>query len=292
MNPLIAQGLDRFAALGLDELNQKAAMLERLDNKYVVPATALAPALADLARHFDVLEIEGKRSFTYATRYYDDAGLRGYYDHHQGRRKRCKVRIRDYVDAGFSYLEVKLKDRRSVTVKKRMRLPTGQTFLDEAGVSFVRGCYDELYGEEFGHGLGQVIAMEYQRITLVAREGGERMTIDAGLRFQTDGAETPVGDGLFIIETKSARGNGLADKILRDVHMHPTARCSKYCVGMAATGQVGRINRFLPALRRLGLAQTGGTEASLPIVNPVAAEWQLDAPRPFSLRPIALAAFS
>lgn len=253
MNPLISQGLDSFASLSLDALNQKAAMLERLDNKYVIPASALAPALAALGQHFDILEIGGQRSFTYDTRYYDDAGLHAYYDHHQGRRKRCKVRIRDYVDAGFSYLEVKLKDRRSMTVKKRLRLPAGQTSLDEAGVTFVRNCYDELYGESFGYGLGQVISMKYQRATLVARKGGERMTIDAGLRFQAQGAEALVRDGLFIIETKSARGNGLADKILRDVHMHPTARCSKYCVGMAATGQVSRSNRFLPALRRLGL---------------------------------------
>lgn len=295
MVPDITESLARFDPISLDDLNGKAAMLERLDNKYVVPAGALLPALGNLARHFDVLEIGGKRAFTYATRYYDDSQLRGYHDHHQGRRKRCKVRIRDYVDAGFSYLEVKLKDRRSVTVKKRLRLASGQQGLDAAGEGFVRDCYGNLYGAEFGSGLGQVIAMEYQRITLVAREGGERMTIDAGLRFQLGGSETPVGEGLFIIETKSARGNGLADRILRDVHMHPTARCSKYCVGMAATGQVTRINRFLPVLRRLGLApvpQAEGPGMALPFVNRFAAEWRHDAPSPFSLRPATLAPVS
>lgn len=53
---------------------------------------------------------------------------------------------------------------------------------------------------------------------------------------------------MFIIETKSKRGNGIADKILRAMHMHPTKRCSKYCIGMTATGQVARQNRFMPAL--------------------------------------------
>ena len=60
---------------------------------------------------------------------------------------------------------------------------------------------------------------------------------------------------MFILETKSARGNGIADKILRAEHLHPTKSCSKYCVGMAALGLVSRHNRFLPALRRLQLAE-------------------------------------
>jgi hypothetical protein len=58
---------------------------------------------------------------------------------------------------------------------------------------------------------------------------------------------------MFIVETKSARGNGIADAILRGLHLHPTGRCSKYCIAMAALGEVDRHNRFLPALRRLNL---------------------------------------
>jgi hypothetical protein len=95
--------------------------------------------------------------------------------------------------------------------------------------------------------------MTYERITLVARTGGERMTIDTSLRFATAEVTCSVRTDMFIIETKSARGNGIADKILRSMHMHPTDSCSKYCIGLAATGQVSRRNRFLPALRRLDL---------------------------------------
>ena len=105
MDSRVFKVINGFSAIGLDELNAKAAMLERRDNKYIVDADRLLPALASFGHAFDVLEIGGKRAFTYDTRYFDCADLRGYYDHHQGRRKRCKVRIRDYVDAGFSYLE-------------------------------------------------------------------------------------------------------------------------------------------------------------------------------------------
>jgi hypothetical protein len=259
MDPIIAESLARFAPISLEALNSKAAMLERLDNKYIIPAARLRPAFDEFADIFDVLEIEGKRAFTYRTRYFDDPTQRAYYDHHQGRRKRCKMRVRHYVDAGFSYLEVKLKDARDVTVKKRLKVDAPLAQLDQRCMEFIDDCYAGLYGEAFDAWLFPVIAMEYQRITLVAREGGERMTIDTGLRFAAGEEEQEVAPDLFIIETKSARGNGIADKILRGLHLHPTGRCSKYCIGMAALGQVDRHNRFLPALRKLQLQPTALT---------------------------------
>jgi VTC domain len=255
MDPRIAHTLTGFHALGLDALNSKAAMLERLDNKYIVAAADLRPALEAFSSLFDVLEIDGKRAFTYATRYYDDAARRAYYDHHQGRRKRCKVRIRNYVDAGFSYLEVKLKDKRGATIKKRLRVDPALLDLDSNCTDFIQTCYSDLYAEDFSAPLQAVIGMEYERITLVAKEGGERMTIDTGMGFAAGNTTRDVSPEMFIVETKSARGNGIADKILRGLHLHPTGRCSKYCIGMAALGQVDRRNRFLPALRRLDLVQ-------------------------------------
>ena len=253
MDPIIRTVLDGFTPLSLDELNSKAAMLERLDNKYILPASRFRPALEAFSELFDVLEIDGKRAFTYATTYFDDPGLHGYYDHHQGRRKRCKVRVRDYVDAGFSYLEVKLKDKRQVTIKKRLKLAEPENGLDQSSLEFVDTCHSDLYAQPFAKPLSPVIAMQYERITLVAKAGGERMTIDTALRFEAANVTRIVRPDMFIIETKSKRGNGIADKILRSMHMHPTKRCSKYCIGMAATGQVARRNRFLPALRRLDL---------------------------------------
>lgn len=253
MDPVILSLLCSFTPVSLEELNTKAAMLERLDNKYIIPADRFRPAFSAFADLFDVLEIDGKRAFTYATTYFDDPGFRAYFDHHQGRRKRCKIRVRDYLDAGFSYLEVKLKDKRDVTIKKRLKLPAPKDLLDQDALNFVETCYREIYAQPFGKPLAPVIGMQYQRITLVAKEGGERMTIDTALQFNAANITRVVRPDMFIIETKSARGNGIADKVLRALHVHPTKRCSKYCIGMAATGQVARRNSFLPALRRLDL---------------------------------------
>ena len=253
MTMTIAEGLSRFTPLGLAALNDKAAMLVRLDNKYIVPGARMGHALTAFAEHFDVLEIEGRRAFTYATRYFDDAARRAYFDHHQGRRKRCKVRVRHYLDARFSYLEVKLKDARDVTVKRRLDVPFLSEGLDDRARAFVDTCHRDQYGEGLDMSLEPVVAMEYRRITLVAKAGGERMTIDTDLTFGTDRGEPVLSPGMFILETKSARGYGVADAILRGLHLRATASVSKYCVAMAALGDVSRRNRFLPALRRLNL---------------------------------------
>lgn len=254
MYPNIASTLDKFDSISLDDLNSKAAMLERLDNKYILTGEAFVPALAKFSEHFDVLKIGGKRAFIYATKYYDDKELRGYYDHHQGRRKRCKVRVREYVDAGFSYLEVKLKDKRKVTVKKRLRVHDTANPMNDQALEFIENNYRDIYAEEFSKTLHPVIAMQYERISLVAKQGGERMTIDTSLHFEANNTARQVQPDMFIVETKSARGNGIADKVLRSLHLHPTKSCSKYCIGMASTGAVARLNRFLPALKRLRLA--------------------------------------
>lgn len=248
-----------LSPISLAALNAKAAMLERLDNKYVVRGPALQAIVADLARSFDVLEIDGQRSFTYETCYFDDPDLRSYFDHHQGRRQRMKVRVRRYVEAALCFVEVKLKDKRGMTIKKRMPYaPEKFGMLDEAALAHVRRSHEAVYGRPFERALAPVLSMSYRRTTLVAREGGERMTIDREIRFQ--GGEGPQGpsDDVFIVETKSAHGHGLADVVMRRHHQHPTHACSKYCVGMSVTGAVSRYNRFLPALRRLGTLPAQG----------------------------------
>lgn len=241
-----------FRAITLAELNAKAAMLERLDNKYVLRGQTLRAALPALRSGFDMLEIDGRRDFVYETCYFDDAARHGYFDHHQGRRQRMKVRVRKYTDARLCFVEVKLKDKRGVTVKKRLPYELERYgTLDPRALAHVRQAYRALYAQDFRQALEPTLEMSYRRWTLVAREGGERVTIDGGLRFRAGDAECATDAAAFIVETKSARGNGIADKILRALHQHPIARCSKYCVGMSMVGAVSKHNRFLPALRKL-----------------------------------------
>ena len=248
-----------FRPSSLAQLNAKAAMLERRDNKYVVREAVLRQAIEQLARHFDILEIDGRREFTYETCYFDDPAHTSYFDHHRGRRRRCKVRIRKYVDAQLCFVEVKLKDKRGITVKKRLDYAVDKYgVLDGEAWRHIRRAYRDLYGREFRQTLEPVIGMHYRRTTLVAKQGGERMTLDRNLVFTGAHASRHVEDGLFIVETKSENANGLADKILRALHQHPTRHCSKYCVGMAALREVSKFNSFLEALRKLDVVPAPG----------------------------------
>jgi hypothetical protein len=263
MNSFITSCLERYDAIGLAALNEKAEMLERLDNKYIIPAGLLLQALQAMISKFDVLDINGKRVFSYETRYFDDCERRGYYDHHQRKRKRCKARVRHYVDTGLSFLEVKLNEHRATTAKRRLQVAAPLTALDECCLDFVRECYRQCYGDEFTKPLEPVILIKYERITLVAKEGGERLTIDTALRFEASHRAQAAPEDMCVIETKSARANGIADKIFRSLHAQPTRRVSKFCIGMAVTGQVIRHNGFLPALRKLHLFELAQQGASL-----------------------------
>jgi VTC domain len=245
-----------FDAISLETLNTKAAMLERRDNKYVVHQAVLQEALPTLVTLFDVLEIKGNRHFGYKTVYFDSNDFASYYSHHQGRRQRCKIRVRSYLGTDLCFLEIKLKDKRGITIKKRMKYnPEQLTFLDATAMAFINQVYSELYRREFTLPLRPVLEMNYKRVTLVAKEGGERMTVDTQLVFNKSDEFSfyHVDSALSLVETKSDNGNGIADKILRQLHQHPTSSCSKYCVGMAALKKVKKYNKFMPALRKLNI---------------------------------------
>lgn len=266
-----------FEPISLKQLNAKAAMLNRLDNKYVVSADVLSQALAGLTARFDILEIEGKRQFTYETCYFDDPDNSSYFDHHRGRRQRFKVRVRKYTDAQQCFVEVKLRAKRGITIKKRLEYEMSKYgTLDERAWEHITSCYQDLYRREFRYTLIPVLEMRYKRVTLVAKEGGERMTIDCSLAFFGNGQTRSISENLFVVETKSANGNGIADKVLRALHQHPTKRCSKYCVARAALQGVSRYNKFLSALRKLD-AVPAKTQGPVPVTSTVEEKTPADA---------------
>jgi hypothetical protein len=243
----------QFDATDMDALNEKSAMLQRIDNKYIVDAAVLREVLPALVGEFDILEIGGRRAFTYENCYFDGPEWQSYFDHHQGRRKRAKVRMRRYVDTDLCFVEVKLKDKRGSTVKRRLPCNAADFgSLDEAAQAHVRSAYRDLYQGELPYSLSRTLDTAYTRVTLIAKGGGERMTIDSRLRFSIDGRSAGVGERLFIVETKSASGKGLADRILRNVHQHPVKHCSKYCTGMAFLHAGLKHNRFKSVLKRFG----------------------------------------
>ena len=255
--------LNGFQPIGLDALNDKAEMMARIDNKYVASRAALQQVIPGLTDHFDILEIAHRRAFTYDTRYFDDASHSAYHEHHQGRRQGFKVRTRSYLDAGLCYLEVKVKGTRGMTMKNRIpHDPANSGTLPPEARDYAETTYSNHYGKPFRYDLRWTLDIRYKRITLVARDGGERLTLDTDLVFTSANRSMRCGSDVFIVETKSANGRGLADLRLRTAHERPMSKCSKYCLGLAALGEVARFNLFLPTLRKLNILNRDPDEMS------------------------------
>jgi hypothetical protein len=238
--------LDALPAIGLEELDGCAALQVRVDVKYVGRLDLLGALAERLAPTHRALELDGRRSFRYATTYFDTADLRCYRDHLQRRRKRFKCRLRRYLDAGIDVLEVKRKDARGMTVKRRLSLDAPVTALDGRLLAFVHAAS----GRDAG-GLVPALRMVFERVTLVAPERGERVTCDVSLAFTApDGGAARLVAGGVIVESKSRTGAGIADAALRSLGVRPVCRCSKYGLGIALTRSGVVSNPYRPLLRR------------------------------------------
>lgn len=243
----INAALSQFSAISLEETNQSAQMLNRIDNKYIVDKRALLSLLDQMKSRFRILSIAERRIFSYRSCYFDD-DARCFREHQQGRRKRFKVRTRLYVESNKAYFEVKIKGKRSQTQKSRTVCERFSDFtIDEAQNEMLRSLYETSYGKEFRYDMKPALHVCYQRFTLVSSTGGERTTIDFNLGFASpNGKRVQIGDDFIIIETKSSNGRGIADSLMKRNHIRTASGCSKYCVGMVLTGEVQRFNKFRP----------------------------------------------
>jgi VTC domain len=255
MGPSPSLVAERFPAIGLDRLDADAALRDRVDVKYVVPLDAFAALAGRLLPTHAALEIDGRRAFAYRSRYFDTPELRMFRDHIQQRRRRYKCRSRQYLDTGAYAFEVKLKGLRGRTVKYRMAHDGHE--LSDAAVAFLRDCLDSAYGIAPDAALRPALDVAYTRVTLAAPELGERVTCDFDLTFSgPGGAAGRLEAGMAIVESKSASGNSVADRVLRRLGHRPQPACSKYCLGVALTRPVAG-NPLRPLLRRHFLAVPG-----------------------------------
>jgi len=250
----VAGCLDRFASITLEETNRLARMLSRVDNKYTVNAARFEEFAGTIGNDFAVLAIEGRTHFTYTSCYYDD-DYACYHDHHQGRRQRFKVRTREYVDTGARYFELKFKGRRGITEKHRAECDyLVSPRLPDHHLQMLRELHQSQYRRPMPYALRPTLVVGYRRCTLVALAGGERVTVDYGISFAPPEHGDPpvrIGENFIIVETKSADGRGIADRVLKSLRVRQASNCSKYCIGVNLTGAVRKGNNFLTTVNQV-----------------------------------------
>ncbi len=251
----LGEHFDDFQSISLDETNKLAQMLSRIDNKYVVNFEQFAAFLDTINDQYAVLEIGGRRQFSYDSCYYDD-NFGCYFEHHQGRRQRFKVRTREYVDGGgMKFFEVKLKGLRGKTEKHRIKSDFVVTPIIEGEyLSMLQDIYFKQYKKLMPFELRPALKVGYKRCTLVALQGGERVTVDYQISFanpHNTNNQVQVGDDFIIIETKSGDGKGIADSALKKLKIKQASKCSKYCIGVSLIGSVRKNNNFLATIKQV-----------------------------------------
>jgi len=236
--------------IGLDELVARAALLTRVDRKYVVPMHALDAALAGLEPGTRALEFDGRRASAYRSVYFDTPELASFHLAAHGRRRRFKVRTRSYVDSGECNLEVKTRGGRSSTVKDRVAHVAGdERMLTGAGLAHVDATLQEAGIRGIApQRLRPTLVTEYDRTTLFVPSDESRATVDTSLAWILDDRRLEL-PRVAIVETKSGSRPSAVDRLLWS-HGHRPSTISKYGTGLAALRDDLPSNRWGRVLRR------------------------------------------
>lgn len=242
MDNQILSLLNEMKPISLDEMSS-IRLMNRLDTKYVASKQQLVQLLGLLKDKYYVQQIKDMRICPYRTTYFDTEDHKMYMQHHNKHANRLKVRVRTYLsDGDLTFLEVKRKNNKKRTKKKRMEVESLEGCARTEGAEeFLR---KKTKGMEFKD-LHPVVQNYFQRITLVNYGKTERLTIDFNVQFTN--FETGLyrdTDNLVIIELKRD-GNIFSPvcSILRDIHVHPSG-FSKCCIGMALTDKSLKQNNF------------------------------------------------
>ena len=242
--------LRRYDPITLDEMSG-VKLLNRTDTKFVTNVPTLMRLLEMASDEYYAQDIDGARIASYYTVYFDTDDCAMYHCHEAGHANRQKLRVRSYVDSDLHFLEVKTKNNRGRTKKKRLTL---DHFNPEACAQFnVRGSqYQEFLHTWLRYDpalLSEQLENRFDRITLVNKGKTERLTIDTNLRFHNivTGSYCFM-DGAVIIELKRD-GNVPSPilRMLRDLRIKPHG-FSKYCIGSAFTNDALHRNLIKPKM--------------------------------------------
>jgi hypothetical protein len=230
--------LQHFEPISLDELIEYK-LLNRVDTKYICHKSQLPQILSAITGHFRIQTSGKERQFTYESLYFDTPDLKTYFDHHQGKRIRYKIRFRKYVNTGDVFLEVKKKKNYNRTDKKRKEF-NFDTNLNGLHLDFLNKYIDIP-----ASGLQPAIWTNFNRITMAGKNHFERITIDTHIQFKKNDQTILLPD-LVIIESKKEKaqvGSPLSG-VLHDLKIKPYG-FSKYILGSIVLNPTIKHNRFI-----------------------------------------------
>lgn len=244
MTSFVEDILQQFEPISLCELKDYK-LLNRIDTKYICSIQQLPKILLKATEHFKIQTINSERTFDYESLYFDTSDLKTYFDHHQGKRIRYKIRFRTYIDTGDSFLEVKKKKNSFRTNKKRDKFEFSSS-LNDIHKKFLGECI-----EIPESGLKPTIWTIFNRITLAGKNHIERITIDRNIKFKKDDKEIELPN-MIIIEVKRNKTGDISPftQILKDLYIRPFG-ISKYILGNILLNPDIKHNRFTKKIKTI-----------------------------------------
>ncbi|MCX7728033.1 MAG: polyphosphate polymerase domain-containing protein, partial [Bacteroidia bacterium] len=236
--------LSSFQPISLEEI-ESVSLMNRVDTKYVFNIKQLPEILLDASANYKILEINNVRQHLYDSMYFDTPDFQMYYKHLYNRLNRHKIRFRKYINSnGLTFLEIKFKNNKEKTFKKRKKYIDIVPYLPEELSEFL--IHQTTYSH---HQLLPSLKIQYYRITLVNTHLNERVTIDTQL--QVDNFKSCYNlENVVIAEVKRSSYTERTP-FLNLIRQHKIREggLSKYCTGMAFTNPNLKKNNFLPKLK-------------------------------------------
>ncbi len=238
----IGQLLKNIKPISLQEI-ECVSLMNRVDKKFILSFNDLLQIIPELEQNYTVLTIEGQRVFTYKTDYYDTPDLEMFLNHHNGKLNRYKIRQRKYIESDLEFIEIKFKNNKGQTLKKRIK--NNQINSNDAVQLISQSTpYDP-------HLLTRKITTYFNRFTLVDNQKTSRITVDFNLRFAEMERDIRL-ENLVIFEIKQEKeyANKNIYALLKEKSIRPCS-VSKYCIGLTLMNNLPKANIFKDTIRKI-----------------------------------------
>ena len=244
----LKKDIEKFEPITLSEM-ENVKLMDRVDSKYVFPASMLPQILNGMTSTYRLLEINDVRLHRYESLYYDTTDFQLYKRHQLGRLNRWKVRFRKYVDSGgLTFFEIKFKNSKERTIKNRVKMKDIAAKIEDKANNFLKEITpftSEMFEPK--------IWVNYSRMTFVNKFSEERLTIDTDLHFVKADSSTNFEvrfPQMVIAEAKRGKASSVSE-FIRMVRLNAIRESgiSKYCFGIYHLFDEVKKNNFKPRVR-------------------------------------------
>jgi hypothetical protein len=225
-----------FESISLTEMDE-VRLMNRMDTKFTFQLSRITEIIGRMKDEYMILEAGGTRVNSYETVYFDTPDHKMYLHHHNGKLNRYKIRFRKYLNTDQTFFEIKFKNNKGRTIKKRI-LVSNNGMIRENSEQLLHASTPFTVDM-----LKPALNVKFSRMTFVNKQRTERVTIDLDLSFSNTHGEMSY-PGLAIAELKQNRCSKSTFKaIMHEEHVCDTG-ISKYCLGILSLSPKIKMNNF------------------------------------------------